>query len=303
MRGNKIARTLLRRSRIPAVSSPLSSLGAPSSTVFASEATPFQTTCSSFSCRDHAFPFSPGGTLRLFHTDSSKDFRDEVKEQNPLQYGREDEGETTDGWEEDDDDLEPELGDGGGGGGVVLQGVPWGEHVLLLAQEVLLQFGDDIKLYSFKATPRGYIYVRLDKLSHKFGCPSMEELDSYSKEYKKRLDETGALGNIPDDLALEVSSPGAERLLKVPDDLSRFKAMPMRVSYIEDVDSRGSENDGVFMLDHVELESGSCIWKLANVRENRDPLSKGRPLTREQKEWRLKLPYANHKKVFLYLEC
>lgn len=32
----------------------------------------------------------------------------------------------------------------------------------------------------------------------------MEELDSYSKEYKKRLDETGALGNIPDDLALEV---------------------------------------------------------------------------------------------------
>lgn len=102
---------------------------------------------------------------------------------------------------------------------------------------------------------------------------------------------------------MKVSSPGAERLLKIPDDLLRFKATPMRVSYIEDVDSRGSENDGVFMLDHLELESESCIWKLANVRENRDPLSKGRPLTRKQKEWRLKLPYANHKKVFLYLKC
>ncbi|XP_038891543.1 uncharacterized protein LOC120080930 [Benincasa hispida] len=302
MRGNWIAHTLLHRARIAAVSSSLSSIGAPSSIVFASEATSSQSACSSSSRRDHAFAFPPAATLRLFNTNSSKDFQDEGKEHNPLQYGGDEGGETTDGWEEDDD-LEPELGDGGGGGGVVLQGVPWGERVLLLAQEVLLQFGDDIKLYSFKTTPRGYIYVRLDKLSNEFGCPSLEELESYSQEYKKRLDETGALGNIPDDLALEVSSPGAERLLKVPDDLFRFKAIPMRVSYIEEVDSRGTENDGVYMLDRVESEYECCIWKLANVRENRDPLSKGRPLTRKQKEWRLKLPYANHKKVFLYLEC
>lgn len=32
----------------------------------------------------------------------------------------------------------------------------------------------------------------------------MEELESYSQEYKKKLDEVGALGEIPDDLALEV---------------------------------------------------------------------------------------------------
>lgn len=38
----------------------------------------------------------------------------------------------------------------------------------------------------------------------RFGCPGLEELESYSQEYKKRLDETGALGNIPDDLAFEV---------------------------------------------------------------------------------------------------
>lgn len=32
----------------------------------------------------------------------------------------------------------------------------------------------------------------------------MEELERYNQEYKKRLDEVGALGEIPDDLALEV---------------------------------------------------------------------------------------------------
>lgn len=34
----------------------------------------------------------------------------------------------------------------------------------------------------------------------------MEELGRYSKEYKKRLDEVGALGEIPEDLAVEVHS-------------------------------------------------------------------------------------------------
>jgi len=33
----------------------------------------------------------------------------------------------------------------------------------------------------------------------------MEELDSYNQEFKKRLDEVGALGEIPDDLGLEVT--------------------------------------------------------------------------------------------------
>jgi len=32
----------------------------------------------------------------------------------------------------------------------------------------------------------------------------MEELECYNQKYKTRLDEVGALGEIPDDLALEV---------------------------------------------------------------------------------------------------
>lgn len=85
MRGNRIAHTLLHRARIASVSSSLSSVGAPSSIVCGSEATSSQSACSSSSRRNYTFAFSPAATLRLFNTNSSKDFQDEVKEHNPPQ--------------------------------------------------------------------------------------------------------------------------------------------------------------------------------------------------------------------------
>ncbi|PKI52729.1 hypothetical protein CRG98_026880, partial [Punica granatum] len=212
-----------------------------------------------------------------------------------------DKEQTAEEWEEEEEEAEPELGDGGDGGGIVLNNVPWGEQALEIAREVFSQFGDDLELFAFKTTSHGYIYSRIDKLSNKYGCPSMEEIEGYSQEYKKRLDEAGALGKIPKNLALEVSSPGAERLLKVPDDLSRFEDLPMRVNYIEDGATASQEKTGVFFLDSVETDSGTCIWKLADVKENRDPQSKGRGLSRKQKDWRLKLPYGNCRMVTLYL--
>ncbi|KAL8114254.1 hypothetical protein AgCh_021197 [Apium graveolens] len=169
-------------------------------------------------------------------------------------------------WEEEDE-AEPEIGDGGDGGGIVLHNCSWGARALSIAQEVLPQFGDNIELFSFKTTPRRYIYVRLDKLPNKYGCPE-----------------------------IEVSSPGAERLLKVPDDLQRFQDMPMKVSYVDDVDAKFPGKTMIFYLDVIETESGNCVWRLADVKENRDPVAKGRPFSRKQKDWRLKLPYGMVKK-------
>ncbi|XP_077243738.1 uncharacterized protein LOC143884192 [Tasmannia lanceolata] len=212
-------------------------------------------------------------------------------------------GESSDGWEEEDEGVEPQIGDGGDGGGVVLGDVPWGERTLSVAREVLLQFGDDMDLYAFKTSPRGYIYVRLDKISNKYGCPSMDEIENFSSLYKKRLEEIGEQGEISEDLAVEVSSPGAERILKVPDELDRFKEMPMRVCYVEgEPASKNKEKDGVFMVESVETESEHCVWKLADVRENRDAASKGRLLSRKQKDWRLRLPFGMLRKVTLYIE-
>lgn len=158
----------------------------------------------------------------------------------------------------------------------------------------------------------------------------MDELEEFSRELKKRLDDAGAAKVVPEDLALEVktvfplikqmlgsfsskicfrvdgtvkvSSPGAERLLRVPQDLQRFKEMPMTVSYEEETNSRKAVKSAVFLLESLDAESENCIWKLADVRENRDPESKGRPLSRKQKDLRIKLPFTAHRKISLYLD-
>ncbi|CAN1137451.1 hypothetical protein LINPERPRIM_LOCUS22877 [Linum perenne] len=238
-----------------------------------------------------------------FLSTSSADGAGEEESDGPLLYEISSDGES-DGWEEEEE-AEAKVGDGGSGGGIVLQGVPWGERALAIAREVLDQFGvDDIELFSFKTTPRGYIYLRLDKMSTQYGCPSIDELEEYNQRYNKRLEEVGALGEIPDNLAVEVSSPGADRLLKVPVDIERFKDMAMNVCYVEaDTESNHQEEkNGVFFLESVDTETENCVWKLADVKENRDPLSKGRPLNRKRRDWRLTLPFRLHTNVTLYIE-
>lgn len=96
----------------------------------------------------------------------------------------------------------------------------------------------------------------------------------------------------------QVSSPGAERLLKIPDDLERFKELPVRVRY--NSEEYGTV-DSVFLLDSVDTRSANCVWKLADVKENRAG-NKGRPFTRKQKDWRLHLPFPHINRVSLYLE-
>ncbi|MBA0873721.1 hypothetical protein Goshw_006149 [Gossypium schwendimanii] len=296
-----IFRSVLRSSRRPSLAFAASSL---SSARFSPLPLPTALNPPPFELKSIS-SFTSSFTRRLSHNTASVHNKNEnhQQEEEELHFSvgtAEDDGEFTDEWEEEHETVEPKVGDGGDGGGVVLQGVPWGESALSIAHDALKLFSDDIKLYAFKTTPRGYIYVRLDKLSDEYGCPSMEELQSYSQEYKKRLDEAGQRREIPDDLALQVSSPGAERILKVPDDLDRFKDMAMRVCYIEDAGSNYTEKSGVFLLDLVEEEN--CVWKLAEVKENRDPNSKGRPFNRKQKDWRLKLPFDKHKMIMLYLE-
>jgi len=106
---------------------------------------------------------------------------------------------------------------------------------------------------------------------------------------------------------LQVSSPGAERLLKVPEDLDRFKDMAMRVQYLAegDNDLMSKQNllkDGIFLRESVDIQAEHCVWKLADVKENRAEAGKGRPLNRKQKDWRLQTSFTAVKKVTLYLD-
>lgn len=199
--------------------------------------------------------------------------------------------------------AEPQVGDGEEGGGVSLGSTYWGSKALTIAQEVILPFKDELEIFSFKATNNGHISVRLDKLSNKYGSPSIDDIRTFSSLYLEHLDEAKQAGALPDNLTLEVSSPGAERIVRVPQGLERFKDLPMYVRYLEETAEGGSqEQDGIFQLDSVEMESGYSTWKLANVKLNRQLLGKGRALNKKQRQWRLRVPFASLVLVRLYLE-
>lgn len=205
-----------------------------------------------------------------------------------------------------EDEYEPNeaelyVGDGGGGGGIKLAGTEWDNKVLEIAEEVSQSFDGDLKLYAFKTLPNSAIQVRIEKLSTKSGSPSMADVEAFSSTYRARLDEAELAGSVPKDVSLEVSSPGLERVVRVPEDLERFKDRVMYVKYVSEEDAT-TESDGVFSLVSFDLETNCCTWGLANVKINREKAGKGRPLNKKQREWRLNTSFDSLRLVRLYCE-
>lgn len=89
--------------------------------------------------------------------------------------------------------------------------------------------------------------------------------------------------------------------------MDRFKDMAMRVQYLVEGDNdlvskQNLLKDGIFLLESVDMQAEHCVWKLADVKENRAEAGKGRPLNRKQKDWRLQTSFTSVKKVTLYLD-
>jgi ribosome maturation factor RimP len=104
-------------------------------------------------------------------------------------------------------------------------------------------------------------------------------------------------------LSLQVSSPGAERVVQIPQDLERFKELPMYVRYLgTGTGEEAEEKDGVLELESVDTEGGSSVWKIANVRINRELVGKGRGLNKKQREWRVQMPFESLQLVRLYID-
>lgn len=96
-----------------------------------------------------------------------------------------------------------------------------------------------------------------------------------------------------------------ERVVRIPQDLERFKDRNLYVKYVTDqVTDTGSssEQDGVFRLISFDSEASSCTWGLADVRVNREKSGKGRPLSKKQIEWRLITPLDSLRLVRFYSE-
>ncbi|XP_068648038.1 uncharacterized protein [Aristolochia californica] len=207
--------------------------------------------------------------------------------------------------DESDDDIfvddleeeEPELyiGDGSGGGGILLAGTWWDKEALALAERVSVSFDNDLSIYAFRTSTNFTIQVRIEKLSIKYGSPSMTDIEDFSSTYRALLDEAQQLGTIPDNISFEVSSPGVERIVRIPGDLERFRDLPMYVKYITHDVKTGSmqESDGILKLVSFDLETRCCTWSLADVRVNREKAGKGRPLSKKQREWRLQTPFES----------
>jgi ribosome maturation factor RimP len=152
-----------------------------------------------------------------------------------------------------------------------------------------------------------FCYLFILWVSCRYGSPTIDEIHQFSSSYSKRLEQAGEAGIIPKNLALEVSSPGAERVLHIPQDLERFKQLPMYVRYLEsgeetETEAEAKEKDGILELESVDTESMCSVWKLANVRINRESIGKGRGLNKKQREWKRQIPFESLQLVRLYID-
>ncbi|XVE95636.1 hypothetical protein REPUB_Repub02eG0115500 [Reevesia pubescens] len=203
-----------------------------------------------------------------------------------------------------ENETELYVGDGAGGGGISLAGTWWDKEALALAEDVCLSFGGELGIYAFKTLSNSSIQVRIERLTNKSGSPSMEDIEAFSVSYRARLDEAELAKSVAENITLEVSSPGVERVVRIPQDLDWFRDRPMYVKYVAEIAESGSlsEAHGVFRLVSFDMETKCCIWGLADVRINREKAGKGRPLSKKQKEWRLETTFDSLRLVRLYSE-
>ncbi|CAG7904828.1 unnamed protein product [Brassica rapa] len=203
--------------------------------------------------------------------------------------------------EEEEEEEELYAGDGGGGGGIKLAGTTWDKEALSLAEKACESFNGELGIYAFKTLPNSTVQVRIERLSNKSGSPTMEDIEAYSKIYRAKLSEAELAKSIPDSISLEVSSPGVERVVRVPQDLDRYKDRSMYVRYANE--EAETDGDGIFRLVSFDVEAKSCVWGIADIRVNREKAGKGRPLSKKQREWRLETSFESLRLVRLHSEC
>eukprot|EP00894_Picocystis_sp_ML_P003432 jgi/Pico_ML_1/53949/g4405.t1 len=178
----------------------------------------------------------------------------------------------------------------------------WGKTILSVVQDVL---GPDrspkleqCRLYSLRVFPRqALVDVRLDRLDNKYGSPTMEDIETFSREFNARIDLAVQEHAVPDDISVEVSSPGANRSVQVPEALERFREVPMDVTYREESETFCQ----AFELVEVLSQEGFAVWKLADVRANRQHGGKGKPMNKKLRETRWKLSFEDTLEVATHL--
>jgi len=177
----------------------------------------------------------------------------------------------------------------------------WGRKALEAAEKVLqAPEMEGLELYCFRAVAKGSVLdVRLDKLDDKYGSPMLEDIEKFARALYRKMEE-GMGEEAAGDITVEASSPGAERKLRIPRELTRFKELPMTVSYHAPGDATKAYSR-VFQLSEINEAEESSVWQLANVKMNR-PNGKGVKLTKKQAAERFTVPLKDLNDVRLYIE-
>lgn len=140
----------------------------------------------------------------------------------------------------------------------------WEQIALEKAQESLQP---EMAVYAFQVHFQKNeikIQVLLDKLSDKYGSPNVEDCELFSRNYSSRLQQLTEEGKLPENYSLEVSSAGAEREIRYPQDMERFRSYPMKVQYIGDNDKIISR---VFTF--VETKGSTTYWQSVETKLQR----------------------------------
>ncbi|MCB1142868.1 MAG: ribosome maturation factor RimP [Leptospiraceae bacterium] len=119
------------------------------------------------------------------------------------------------------------------------------ESMKRVVEEVLVP---PVQLYSLKVKKSGnntLIEVDLDNIEHKFGSVTLGDCEDVARKIQSKLDETEPSAIY----TLNVSSAGAERELKLPSDLHRFKELPIRLAF---QDGEGKSWNHVVKVKEIE---------------------------------------------------
>ncbi|GFH27419.1 uncharacterized protein HaLaN_25738 [Haematococcus lacustris] len=138
--------------------------------------------------------------------------------------------------------------------------------------------------------------IRLDRLDDLYGSPSIDDIEKFSRMLGAALE--AALGpELAGDITREVSSPGAERSLVLPQDLSRFAALPLRVEWRG---AEGGTQSQVLQLMEFDEAAGRTRWQVADVRANAP--TKGRGLSKRQRAMVLEIPVSNIQRAKVHVD-
>ena len=190
------------------------------------------------------------------------------------------------------------------GGNIDTASTPWGElalecvKVVLSEEKNIEEFEGNLQLFAFKAIPSTKrIMISVDDLDDQYGSPNLDDLIAVSR----KLNELAESKGFPDDVAIEVASPGAERKLTIPEDLLRFRELKMKVIYNDDENDNPENETMILNVEDFEEESGLVVFRLADVQENRPP-KKGMPMSKKKKEWRKKVKYVDIASANLFID-